>query len=358
MGIQAPRRGGLPVLRESFGSITDPMIGALQRLRPWALWLALWCVLAAGLLIFAGAGFLGGRIAVPGLPPGAPVWPVAVVSLLAAAAVAALAVPVFRFARSLTWIGGPDGEREIEWSLHLHRTVWRLLGILAPSLFAVSLVASFLTSPHGLGARRTVPRGAHGDRTPRFEDLAPACLPQGAAQLLCTAAVRYDAKGKLVARGDWVVLRGAAVKISFRSGREGRGGVGDEGIGLEARVLPGADTWTIVLGPPLGRPLLKGLYTGAQADRKHPRLDVSLNRPFHPEGPHLGSLPALPLAGEACPNASGRFRIDRLAWSAQGVPQAVQADFERVCPDAQGFWVLVGRIAVRPAPENDQGRGR
>jgi hypothetical protein len=354
LGIQAPRRGGLPYLRESFGPITAPMIGALQRMRLWALWLAGWCLLAAGLLIFAGAGFLLGKRAVPGLPAGAPAWPVAVVSLLAAAAAAILAVPVFRFARSLTWVGGPDGEREIEWALHLHRTVWRLLGILAPSLFAVALIASFLTSPRGLGARRTVPRGLRGDGTPRFEDLATACVPQGAAPLLCTAVVRYDGKGKLAARGDWVVLRGAAVKISLRE----VGGGGDGGIGLDARVPPGNDTWSIVLGPPQGRPLLKGLYTGAEADRRHPRLEVSLKRPAHPEGPHPGSLPALPLAGEACPNAAGRFRIDRLSWSAQGAPQAVQADFERVCPDPQGFWVVVGRIAVRPPPEKEKASGR
>jgi hypothetical protein len=353
LGIQAPRRGGLPYVRESFGPITDPMIGSLQRLRPWALWLAVWCAAAAGLLIYAGARFLLGKSAVPALPPGAPAWPVGAVTLLAGAAVAALAVPLFRFSRSLLWVGGPDGEREIEWALHLHRGIWYLLGSLTPILFAAALAAAFLTSPHGLGPRQTAHRGAPGDRTPRFEDLGTACPPQGFAPLLCTAAVRYDGRGKMVARGDWVVRRGDAVRIGFLGAEHGAE-VGD-GVGLEAR-LPPSDAWTVILAPPPGRPLLKGLYTGARADRKQPRLDVSIRRLFRPEGPRVGALPPLPLSGEACPNALGRFRIDRLAWSSPGAPQAVQADFERVCPDAQGFWVLVGRIAVSPAPEKGAGR--
>ena len=108
MGTQAPARGGPLLARESFGPVTAAMVEALRSMRFWALIVMGWCLIAAGLLIYAGTGFLLGRRPVPGLPPGAPVWPVAAVALLAAAAVASLAVPVFRFARSLlmpaTWL--------------------------------------------------------------------------------------------------------------------------------------------------------------------------------------------------------------------------------------------------------------
>jgi hypothetical protein len=321
---------------KGFGPVTAAMVEALQSARRWALFLALWCLIAAGLLSAAGVRFLLGQSAVPGLPAGAPVWPVAAVALLTAAAVAALALPVFRFARSLTWVGGPDGEREIEWAMLLHRSVWRLLGLLAASLFAVALIASYVTSAHRHAALRAAASGLGQDKVPRFEDL-PA-----------TAVVRYDPRGRPVARGDWMVLRGRAVKLSVGNG-------GAAGLAFEARVVPASGTWSILFDAPLGRPLLAGLYTGATgtsgaAERKRPRLDVSFTRPGRIELPRIAA-PPLPLSRESCPGSFSRFRIDRLSRSANGALAEVQADFERVCADPQGAWVLVGRIGARPGPE-------
>lgn len=352
MGTQAPARGGPPSARESFGQVTAAMVEALQGIRLWAIFLAAWCLIAAGLLVYAAAGFLLGWRAVPGLPAGAPVWPVAAVAVLTAAAVAALALPVFRFARSLTWVGGPDGEREIEWAMHLHRSVWRLLGLLAASLFTLALIASYITSAHRHAALRAAAGNLGKDKVPRFEDLPVACPPQGEAALLCTAVVRYDRQGRPMARGDWVVLRGRAVKLTVRNG-------GDAGLAFEARVVPASGTWSILLDAPLGRPLLAGLYTGAMGatratgpglNRKRPRLDVSFARPAPVELPRLAA-PPLPLAQEDCAGTFSRFRIDRLARLADGTLQDVQADFERVCADPQGTWVTVGRIGARPGPE-------
>jgi hypothetical protein len=237
---------------KGFGPVTAAMVEALQGARLWALFLAVWCLIAAGLLIDAGVRFLLGQRAVPGLPDGAPVWPVAAVALLTAAAVAALALPVFRFARSLTWVGGPDGEREIEWAMHLHRSVWRLLGLLTASLFAVALIASYVTSAHRHAALRAAASGLGQDKIPRFEDLPAACPPQGETAMLCTAVVRYDPQGRAVARGDWVVLRDRAVKLSVGNG-------GDAGLAFGVRVVPASGTWSILFDAPLGRPLLAGL---------------------------------------------------------------------------------------------------
>jgi len=336
---------------KGFGPVTAAMVEALQSARLWALFLAAWCLLAAGLLIDAGVRFLLGQRAVPGLPAGALVWPVAAVALLTAAAIAALALPVFRFARSLTWVGGPDGEREIEWAMHLHRSVWRLLGLLTAALFAVALIASYVISAHRHAALRAAASGLGQDKIPRFEDLPAACSPQGETALLCTAVVRYDRQGKPMARGDWVVLRGRAVKLSVGNG-------GDAGLAFEVRVVPGSGTWSILFDAPLGRPLLAGLYTGASgmigangaAERKRPRLDVSFTRPAPIELPRIAA-PPLPLSQEACPGSFSRFRIDRLTRLANGTLQDVQADFERVCADPQGAWVTVGRIGARPGPE-------
>jgi|GEM_PF-3665321 len=349
MGTQAPVRGGPLAARESFGPVTAAMVETLRSARLWALIAMGWCVIAAGLLIYAGAGFLLGTRAVPGLPAGAPVWPVAAVALLAAVAVASLAFPVLRFARSLNWVGGPDGEREIEWALALHRSVWRLLGILAACLFAAALVGSYITSAHRRAALRAAAGALGNDKFPRFEDLSAACPPQGEAALLCTAVVRYDQQGKAVARGDWVVLRGRAVKLGVRGG-------GDAGLAFDARVVPASGTWSIVLDAPIGRPLLAGLYTGAAGaagvgpERKRPRLDVSFSRPSPIELPRLAA-PPLPLTQDLCAGTVSRFRIDRLARSADGTLQDVQADFERVCADPQGAWVIVGRISSRPGQE-------
>ncbi|HEX3526383.1 MAG TPA: hypothetical protein VH988_04885 [Thermoanaerobaculia bacterium] len=339
---------------KGFGPVTAAMVKALQSARLWALFLALWCLIAAGLLSATGVRFLLGQSAVSGLPAGAPVWPVAAVALLAAAAVAALALPVFRFARSLTWVGGPDGEREIEWAMQLHRSVWRLLGLLTASLFAVALIASYVTSAHRHAALRAAASGLGQDKIPRFEDLPAACPSQGAqgeTALLCTAVVRYDRQGRALARGDWVVLRGRAVKLSVGNG-------GAAGLAFEARVVPASGTWSILLDAPLGRPLLAGLYTGATgasgtsgaAERKRPRLDVSFTRPARIELPRIAA-PPLPLSQETCPGSFSRFRIDRLSRAANGTLADVQADFERVCADPQGAWVLVGRIAARPGAE-------
>jgi len=351
LGTQAPARGGSLSARESFGPVTAAMVEALQGARLWALFLAVWCLIAAGLLIDAGVRFLLGQRAVPGLPDGAPVWPVAAVALLTAAAVAALALPVFRFARSLTWVGGPDGEREIEWAMHLHRSVWRLLGLLTASLFAVALIASYVTSAHRHAALRAAASGLGQDKIPRFEDLPAACPPQGETALLCTAVVRYDRQGRAMARGDWVVLRGRAVKLSVGNGGDG----GDAGLAFEARVVPASGTWSILFDAPLGRPLLAGLYTGAAgaggaAERKRPRLDVSFTRPAPVEIPRIAA-PPLPLSPEACPGSYSRFRIDRLTRLANGTLEDVQADFERVCADPQGAWVIIGRIGARPGAE-------
>jgi hypothetical protein len=335
------------------------MVEALQRARFWALIVAAWCLIAAGLLIYAGAGFLLGKRAVPGLPAGAPVWPAAAVALVAAAAVASLAVPVFRFSRSLAWVGGPDGEREIEWALHLHRSVWRLLGILAAVLFAAALIGSYITSAHRRAALRAA-TGGLADKVPRFEDLPAACPPQGEAALLCTAVVRYDLQGRTVARGDWMVLRERAVKLSVANS-------GEAGLAFEARVVPASGTWSILLDAPRGRPLLAGLYTGATGaagaagvdpERKRPRLDVSFSRPSRIQLPRLAATPPLPLAQDLCAGTFSRFRIDRLARSADGTLQEVQADFERICADPQGSWVLVGRVAFRPVQVPGQEGGR
>lgn len=78
---------------------------------------------------------------------------------------------------------------------------------------------------------------------------------------------------------------------------------------------------------------------------------MSFSRPSPIELPRLAVAPPFPLVQDLCAGTVSRFRIDRLARSADGAVQEVQADFERVCADPQGAWVIVGRIAVRPGRE-------
>jgi hypothetical protein len=309
--------------------VIQTSVEPFRRTMPWVLWLGVVC---AGLAVLALGWaavilLLGARPAF--LPPRVSTSFAGGLLLAGAAFPAALAVALVRFAFGLFAVR-QDGTG-VAAALGRQRTVLLCLGWSAAALSITAVLAALASSASALW-----------QEPPVFEAIPRACGVD-AEELLCLALARYDQSGQLVARGDWLVLRGEQHRITLK-GSATR-------VELRAAV-DGLRSWVVSLQPADGHPLVEGLFDGPFEGRaSSASLRVILQREDRREVrmPSLAGLPAV--AGQNrmmdCQHASGRFRIDRLVWNEDWTVQQIQMDFERDCADDTGHWVAVGRIGVR-----------
>jgi hypothetical protein len=211
---------------------------------------------------------------------------------------------------------------------------WRTLGM----VILCGLAIAFLVVRIGFSSARLgfVASLLHqGAGAPRYQDLDRGC-PVEAGRFLCLGAARYDLQGRLVAHGDWGVVRdGKSATIEAQSY--------PSELRVEAKTAAGL-LWTVEIAAPYQRPLRDGLYTGADTTSVYrPHLRLSLNGPFVGEPRQVETIPKLPLRHpQWCEGQVARFQVSHLRPKLR----EGQVDFERSCKDDEGYWVLVGRIVV------------
>lgn len=153
-----------------------------------------------------------------------------------------------------------------------------------------------------------------------FDDIERACGDLYSSNYLC-----------LVNRGNEPAAGGARLVIDDGLASFSGRGTYNNGISIS---VEGKERYRLDFGPPKGKSLIPGLYTGA------------MRWPFN-EGPYPGIDVGVGSSG--CNTEEGQFRILKIQLSGNTLQQFV-ADFETTCNGA------VGRIAIGGSSESFQRR--
>jgi hypothetical protein len=308
------------------------MVQLLRETRPWVRFLAGYGFVVSVLLLLGALGSMVYAVITPGRVGG--LVGIAVAYALISVVTLVWAFPLYRYASSIRQVEAGGRERAVEEALASQKDFWRIAGILTVTWLVV-LIGFMLVS--GLAAFRMA-SGAATAILPRsgaeppartspdepsspgatlgLDDLDKACGDLRDRNFLC-----------LVNQGTEVVAGGARdVVTDAQAAFRPQAGFGNSvSISIE-----GKRRYRIEFGPPKGKALIPGLYTGAE------------RWPFN-EGPAPGL--DISIASSGCNESEGQFRILEIEVSDGRVRRFV-ADFDGGCRGATSRGHTIGRIAV------------
>lgn len=353
MEPQQPRPGTSPLRAGDYGYITYRMVQLLRETRPWVRLLAGYGFLASALMLLGALALMVYAVTTPGrqgylVGVGVGYALISIVTLF-------WAFPLHRYASSIRRIEAGGRERALEEALAFQKDFWRITGIVTMTGLAllvgfllISGFAAFRMAP-GAGilprsgaepSSRTAPdepsssrhraedqRQTPSARTSPYEPSSPgATLGLDDLEKAC-GDIRDQNFLCLVNQGTEVVAGGAReVVTEARATFHPQTGFGNSvSISVE-----GKKRYRIEFGPPKGKALIPGLYTGAE------------RWPFNE-----GLAPGLDITIESsgCNQSEGQFRILEIEVSDGRVRRFV-ADFDGGCRGATSRGHTIGRIAV------------
>jgi hypothetical protein len=267
------------------------------------------------------------------------------------------AFPLYRYASSIRQVEAGGRERAVEEALASQKDFWRIAGILTVTwlvvLIGFMLVSGLAAFRMASGAATAILPRSGAEPPARTASDEPSPPPHRAADHRPTssawtspdepsspgATLGLDDLDKacgdlrdrnflcLVNQGTEVVAGGARdVVTDAQAAFRPQAGFGNSvSISIE-----GKRRYRIEFGPPKGKALIPGLYTGAE------------RWPFN-EGPAPGL--DISIASSGCNESEGQFRILEIEVSDGRVRRFV-ADFDGGCRGATSRGHTIGRIAV------------
>ena len=354
-GVPPPRTG-------EFGYVTHRMVQLLRATRPWVRFMAAYGFVMSVLLLLGALSLMIYVVITPGRLGG--LMAVAIAYAVISIVTLICAFPLHRYASFIRQIEAGGRERALEEALASQKDFWQITGILT----AMSLVAAVLSLlAFGLPAfrkasdlaRSTLPRTAPREPAQEREE-EPAQEPSRPEREAREPSRRVEGEpassstgtsspGAALRFGDLEAACGDIRARNFlclvnQGSEEVAGGARSVTTDADATFQPrpqygnaisitieGKRRYRIEIGPPKGKALIPGLYTGAE------------RWPFN-EGPAPGLDISIDSSG--CNQSEGQFRIHEIEIS-DGRVRRLLADFDGGCSGSGlNGGHTIGRISV------------